>query len=361
MRVDLGAGKRGGNIEARAREARYCALRELLVPGEALLTAHHADDQLETLLMRLLRGGGVAGLRGIVEVAPFGPGRILRPLLAISRQDIRAVATAWRLEWLEDPANRDPSFDRNYVRGELLGAIHARWPAASRAAVRTGRQMRDAEQILADMARQDLGGQVAVEPVSQAGLAALSPPRRRNLLRHLIDWQGLPTPNAAQLAELEGALQVVRLDARTTVRWPGAEARIYGGRLYLLEPLPPASASGAAGRLTRAGSWTGPEGRLELVPAVTEAPGLSTQQIEDGLDVRFRRGGERLAAPGRRSRSLKHFLQESRVVPWMRDRVPLLYAGERLVAVGDLWCAGGDDADIGPRWRVAWTRHPPLR
>lgn len=360
VRVTLGASARGGNIEARARKARYDALEARLTPGETLLTAHHADDQLETLLMRLVRGGGVAGLRGVLEHASFGAGFVARPLLAIPRREIRAAAERWGLDWLEDPANRDPRFDRSFLRRELLDAVYERWPAAQRAAVRTARQMRDAEEILAEVARRDLAGLEPCANIPQALLAELSAPRRRNLLRYLIAQHELPTPNAIQLAELEAALGVVRPDARTTVRWPGAEARIYGGALYLLRPLVASSAGLTAGTLAPGEPWRGPEGRLELVAAPAGAPGLTGALVERGLEVRFRRGGERLAAAGHRGKALKRFLQESRIVPWMRDRVPLLYSLERLVAVADLWYAPSAPTETGPRWHITWSEHPPL-
>ena len=122
----------GESLEARARAVRYRALAELLAPGEILVTAHHADDQLETLMLRLMRGTGVKGLRGIAPLQPFGAGFLARPLLAISREDILAAAREWDLEWIEDPSNRDTRFDRNYVRAELIPRITKRWPAAAR-------------------------------------------------------------------------------------------------------------------------------------------------------------------------------------------------------------------------------------
>ena len=140
VRVAVDRASRQG-LEAAAREVRYRALGELLAPGEWLLTAHHGDDQLETLLLRLLRGTGVRGLRGIIAFGPFAAGSLGRPLLKFTREQLRAQALAWNLPWLEDPSNREPRHDRNYLRLQVLPALLARWPEAAHSAERLAEQM----------------------------------------------------------------------------------------------------------------------------------------------------------------------------------------------------------------------------
>src|SRR5690606_37071371 len=136
----------GTGIEAAARAARYAALGERLAPDETLLTAHHADDQLETVLLRLLRGAGVRGMRGILPAARLGAGRVARPLLELTRAELRAVAERWGLSWLEDPSNRSVDFDRNLIRTRLVPIVRERWgDAAARAATRLTAAMCDAE------------------------------------------------------------------------------------------------------------------------------------------------------------------------------------------------------------------------
>ena len=349
----------GESLEAQARLVRYRALENLVAPGEILLTAHHADDQLETVMMRLLRGTGVRGLRGIARLQPFGSGFLARPLLGVRRAEILAVARAWELEWLEDPSNRDSRFDRNYVRAELIPRITARWPAAARTVGRAASQMAEAQQILDEAAQADVTGDPG--RVDCSALRDLSPARRRNLLRHSMIRLGLPVPDTRQMDTLLEALEVRRRDARTRVQWPGGEARIYRNRLYLLEPLPAGSPEGYTGAVSLARPWSGPEGKLRLVSSA--GPGLPRNWAKQGFAVRFREGGERIRPMGRRhSRPLKKWLQEAGVPPWLRARIPLLYREDDLVAVGDLWisAAAGDGGDGRPRWQVQWTDHPPL-
>ena len=349
----------GESIEAHARAVRYRALEELLAPGEILLTAHHADDQLETVMLRLLRGTGVRGLRGIAPLQPFGAGFLARPLLGVSRAEILAAARDRGLEWIEDPSNRDTRFDRNYVRAELVPRIAKRWPAAARTVGRAASQMAEAQQILDEAALADAPGDP--DRIDCAVLRDLSPIRRRNVLRHSIVRLGLPMPDTRQMKELIRALDVRRRDAGTRVRWPDGEARIYRDRLYLLEPLPAPSPPGYSGEVSLDRPWSGPEGRVRLVSGSEQ--GLPATWAEEGFSVRFREGGERFRPMGRpHSRPLKKWLQEAGVPPWLRARIPLLYREDALVAVGDLWIAdaAAESAGNRTRWRVLWTDHPGL-
>lgn len=361
--VDVDAGQ---SVEAAAREARYGALGALLSPGEMLLTAHHEDDQLETVFLRLMRGAGAKGLRGVLESGQLAAGHFGRPLLAISKAEIAAAAERWGLDWIEDPSNRDERFDRNYLRAAVLPALQRRWPAVARTVSRAARQMADAEELLTTVAEADAAGIADRARVPIGRLAELSTARQRNLLRHLLDANALPLPSAKQLEEVISALGVVRTDAQTCVSWPGADARIHGGNLYLMRALPERSSGEDAGSVSAQTPWTGPEGRLALVEAADprDAAVLPDAWAAAGLSVRFRRGGERFKPCGaEHHRALKKLLQEAGIVPWMRSRIPLLYRDEELVGVGDLWvCDAARGKPAGARaWQVRWSAHPPLR
>src|SRR6187551_3819015 len=110
----------GASPEAAARDARYAQLAHALKPGEVLVTAQHRDDQVETLLLQLFRGAGVPGLAAMPPIADFGPGRIARPLLDVSRAEIEQYAQRRRLNWIEDPTNALVRFDRNFLRHRVL-------------------------------------------------------------------------------------------------------------------------------------------------------------------------------------------------------------------------------------------------
>jgi tRNA(Ile)-lysidine synthase len=198
--------------------------------------------------------------------------------------------------------------------------------------------------------------------VPRAALEALEPPRQRNLLRYLLRAVGLDAPSARKLEELREALLSSSAESHTEIRWPGAEARVYRAALYLSRPLPPASPAGFTARLGLDRPWTGPEGHVELVRA-RDGRGLPQSWASEGFTLRFRSGSERFQPQGRaHHHSLKDLFQERGVVPWMRARVPLIYRGEDLVAIGDLWqsTAAAAAAASEPRWRVQWTEHPAV-
>jgi tRNA(Ile)-lysidine synthase len=353
----------GEGLEAAARDARYAALRAMLSPDEWLLTAHHADDQLETVLLRMVRGTGVRGLRGALKLAPLGAGWLGRPLLGFTRDELRAEAAARGLVWIEDPSNAEPYHDRNFLRLHVLPALRERWPAAALHAQRLAEQAADAEQLLEAVAGDDARALVEPWHVPRAVLEALAPARQRNLLRYLLRVVGLDVPSARKLEELRHALLGAHAESRARVCWPGGEGRVYRDALYLTAPLAPPPSPDFAARLAAGRGWAGPEGRLELMPAEDEQ-GLPQSWVEEGLVVRFRRGGERFRPRARGHRhSLRHLFQEQGVVPWMRDRVPLLYRRNEIAAIADLMVAAdADGAPAGePRWRVHWSGHAPVR
>lgn len=362
IRVDVDRAS-GLGLEAAARDARYAALRELLTPGEWLLTAHHGDDQLETVLLRLLRGTGVRGLRGIIPFAPFGAGSLGRPLLNFTRAELHAQAAAWNLKWIDDPSNLDPRHDRNYLRLTVLPALLERWPEAAERAERLAEQMSDAERLLDAVAADDARLLAAPWHVPRAVLAALEPARQRNLLRFVLREVHLSTPGSRKLEELRCALHAAHPKSHAIVSWHGGEGRVFRAALFLGAPLPQGSPPDYAARIEGTAGWSGPEGRVEWAPA-EHGGGLPESWLDDGLTLRFRSGGERFQPRGRQHRhSLKDLFQEEGIVPWMRDRVPLFYRGDSLVAIGDLSVSADADGVPAhePRWCVRWTEHPPLR
>jgi len=191
-------------------------------------------------------------------------------------------------------------------------------------------------------------------------LATLDVARQRNLLRYLVRRVGLGVPSAHKIDELRAALLTSHGESHPLVRWVGGEGRVFRQNLHLLAALPSASARDYSAELPR-GGWAGPEGVVAFAPALGSA-GLPESWVDRGLTLRFRGGGERFQPRGRdHHHSLKHLFQEAGVVPWMRSRIPLLYRGDSLVAIGDLWVTADTDAVPvdEPRWRVEWTDHPP--
>lgn len=341
---------RGVSLEAAARDARYAALASLLGPDEVLLTAHHEDDQFETLLLQLMRGAGLAGLAAMPEFARFGNAWIARPLLNIERGALETWAKANGVDWVEDPSNRDLRFDRNFIRHEIAPRLRARWPAAAAVASRSARHLADARELLDALGSLDLVATAPDGSLEIDALAALTAARQRNLVRHWITRRGLPLPDERHLARILTELPAARVDAMPEVAWPGGAVRRYRGRLYCVPPLSAARGERAWPWRQSAGIDLGPGvGRLVLTPDATGPIALA--RLPARLTLRWRKGGERMqlraSAP---RRALKDLLREAAVLPWQRSRLPLIYAGARLIAVADVLT----DASVlaGPRTRA---------
>ncbi|EGH28298.1 tRNA(Ile)-lysidine synthetase, partial [Pseudomonas syringae pv. japonica str. M301072] len=180
------------SLEQAARQARYSAFSERLVEGEVLLTGQHRDDQAETLLFRLLRGAGVRGLAAMPDQRVLGRGHLLRPLLDVSRKQLEDYAHRHGLNWIEDPSNDDQQFSRNFLRSQVVPLLTSRWPQAAASLARTARHLGEAQQLLDELALQDIANAQAATSFTWVGLpvlslgpiAALSAARQRNALRH---------------------------------------------------------------------------------------------------------------------------------------------------------------------------------
>ena len=345
---------RGESLEAAARAARYGLLATALAPHEALLTAHHQDDQLETVLLQLLRGAGVAGIAAMPALAAFARGRLVRPLLPWSRAELSAWVRSQGLEWIEDPGNSELRLDRNYLRARVLPLIRERWPAAAATVTRAARHAAEAQRLLdavgaADAARASFGAMLSAQR-----LRTLPPERRRNALRFWITAAGHLAPPASRLEEIAGPLLQARADAQPYVRWEGALLQRQADLLSLR------AAPVTTGRLEEV-SWPwrrrrtcalpGSGGKLTLK---RDARGpLDLDALPATLTIRARRGGERLrpvrAGP---RRALKSLLQEARVPVAERARLPLIFAAETLIAVAGLWLDESVQASAASRRRA---------
>jgi len=359
---------RGKGLEAEAREARYAALRQVLGAGEWLLTAHHAEDQLETVLLHLFRGSGVSGLAGIPRDTAFGPGRLRRPLLDVAAGSLAAYAAGYLLpeglSWLTDPMNADADYDRGFVRHAVAPILRQRFPAAASAIGRTAALAAEAAALLDELARADARAAVEANRVSLAAIEHVGPARQRNLVRVLARDRGWATPPERRLREGLAQLLAAAPGRQPVLAWGGHEIRRFRDHLYLLDVAVPVAGPPAPPKRWRAGERLdlgGIRGGLDC-QRDTGADGLAPRVVAGGLEVVFRSGGERVR-PGsdRHHRTLKYLFQSRGIVPWMRGHVPLIFAGGQLAAVADLWIADWAAAAPGDAGlRIVWTGHAPI-
>jgi len=354
--VDAG---HGASIEAAAREARYRGIAAQFAPGECLLTAHHAEDQAETLLLQLMRGAGLKGMSAMPASRAWAGGWHLRPLLKVAQRDLRHfAATAGITEGIADPMNRDPRFDRVYLREEVWPRIERRWPGAAIALGRAARHAADAQELLDRSAARAMRVLLDGDTLSVTGLRALAAPERLNVLRHWIAARDLPLPSAARLGEAVRQIMSAQADHLPAIVWGEHALRRYRDRVFLTAARPPRIGAARDWALDGAAAVQLGSG-LGSLHWSSRSGGLDAARLREGIVVRQRQGGESLK-PQRhgRTRTLQHLCQSLGVLPWMRDALPLLYAGNALIGVGDLWqdvrwCVAPEENGVACDWRNA--------
>ncbi|QNV06251.1 tRNA lysidine(34) synthetase TilS [Shewanella algae] len=383
------------SIEAEARRARYQAIAELLNPGDILLTAHHQDDQLETLLLALKRGQGPKGLAAmgqaqhlaLISRAESAPCWQLRPMLDSSRAQIEQAVASLELPYINDESNQDTQYDRNFLRAEVIPVLKQRWPSIATTASRSAALCAEQQLLLDEVSTEKLQPLLGrcrfsgVRVLDSAGLKVLSPQWQAQLLRQFIQMQRLPLPAQVQLQQALAQLLDAREDAQLELSFKGLLLKRYGQQIYAMAPLPGAAfqlldGAGATEDLTAKPSkltlsqkqlqalsqgqslsvgLAAPWQRLELTLADSGprvalaqvmAPLMASQLASPGAKVQPSdaaaapelvlglKGSYRCQPHNRdKGRELKKLWHELGVPPWLRDRVPLLMQNGRLLAL----------------------------
>lgn len=363
---------RDGGTEAAARQVRYTALRQHLRPSEALLTAQHRDDQCETLLLALKRGSGPAGLAAMPEMNGRGESLHLRPLLGLGRQQLEVWAERYRLCWIEDESNQDPRYDRNFLRLQVLPLLNARWPHFSSAVARSAALCGEQEQLLDELLAESLDRLIAPDgSLLYPPLAQMSNVRRSALLRRWIARQHGQMPSREGLERIWQEVACSREDAEPCLRLGDAEVRRYRDRLWWR--------ISTASLRENVLSWSQPEQPLTLpedlgqLVRVYQAP-LLQQNADDcvfhlrqplaseAVTVRFHARGNIHIIGRSGSRPLKKLWQEAGIPPWQRERIPLLFYGEQLIAALGVFITRDGAADENGRgWHIHWQGRKPVR
>jgi tRNA(Ile)-lysidine synthase len=309
-------------------------------------------------LLKLLRGAGPEGLGGMRALRPLGAGWLWRPFLDLARARLREYADANGLRWIDDPSNANTQLRRNFLRAEILPRLHQRWPDASIAVAHSARWAGAAASFIEQEARIALARLQGADPATLAwnGWLELHDALRDPVLRLWLRSLGLDEPAHFQVAELERQLACAEEDRAPCVHWGGCEVRRYRDLLYAMRALRDIAPNWQA-------EWNGSplalpdRSRLTWTHGVADAP-ADTDGKHPALYVRYRRGGERIKPVGSgHTRELRLLLQESGVPPWQRDRIPLIHAGDELIAVGDLFMSASAAAmceRIGAR--IVWLR-----
>jgi tRNA(Ile)-lysidine synthase len=351
----------GSGLEAAARAARYRVYAGL--DTDFVVLAHHRDDQAETVLLQLLRGSGIKGLAAMPESRNLVAGiALLRPLLAVSREELAVWASQFSIGWIEDESNADVRLTRNALRHEVMPKLSAHFPTAPQVLAHAAAMFAETTSLLDVLAELDAQVVVSADGLAVARLRELPEARARNVLRRFLVQSGVEI-HQALLHEALRQVLTAKPDAQVRVDFGAVSLRLYR-QCVVLDPVLDPVRKAAAGFVVRSMRWNG-EPCLDLDGAgrlhFQAATGQGVKLVRGHVTIRQRQGGESLRpGPSRPRRTLKNVLRESGVPAWQRQALPLVFVDDVLV-----WAAGiGEDSDYlakpgEPGWLISWQA--PMR
>ena len=309
-----------------ARDARYQAFESQLTKGDLLLLGHHQDDQAETVLMRLFRGASVVGLAGMPQQRPLGEGRLLRPLLNVPRSTLEKIARDAGLVWVEDPSNAQSQYLRNWVRNELGELLSQRWPGWSSRLAQSAANFEKAADLHRELALIDAQGEFT-NPLPLSPAVRARPNRLENLIYYWLREQGTQVSSRRQLEDLQ-AIACVQESA--VGRWTLGEASVHLYREQLWYEATPIATQQTV--------------RLRLEPGCScLSSGVLEAELADfGLpfgaevELRGRQPGDRLNL-GLGHQSVKKFMNDKKLPPWLRDSWPLIVLEGEIISIVGVW------------------------
>ena len=349
--LHLGDDAKQGNVEARARTARYEALAELCADHgvQDLLLAHHQNDQAETVLLQLLRGSGVAGLAGMAEARELKHGdtaiTLWRPLIAQSKAELEAYAKSNKLKWVEDPSNQNIQYRRNAIRKDIIPRLEKIQPDAIANLARSANILGQSQTLLDRLAKQD--GKLIIDKSGLIvallmTLAKSDLPAANNVVRYWLKTHDLAMPSQERLAAWWKDLASAKKDAQLEWLHDERKIRLWRGILQVANE--------------QAGEWV-----FKKVNTKSKEPGLPAGWVEDALnngliEVRPRVGAEKIQIkPNSPRKSLKNLFQEGDIPPWQRQ-APLLFISQELVAVAGVGVSYPQLVRSGPRVLPEWQQ-----
>ncbi len=376
-----GKASNGQSLEAAARAGRYALMEKELSEGECLLTAHHAEDQAETVLLFLLRGAGLDGLSGIEKWRQCGAGWLVRPLLPFRRAELQEFVDGCGLTGVVDPTNHNVQLARSRVRHQVLPCLtEVTGESVVAPVARSAAHLQDARQVLDRVVAEALeevwiprANPPSIDAVSLAGMDEAT---ARLVLRAALRKVGFDPPTRVILEQIHQLAR--RSTGEGVVEWGGkGGVHRIGGRLVLAPP-PTTPKGGPCPALWVPCSHPSLEWpalgltlSAEWVEAVTGPPWPPSQEghlvaaraVNEAVWMRLRRGGEWIRpAGGQYHKRLKELLREGGVPARLRDWIPLCVdsQGQILAVVGVTTTEIGAVQPGEPAWwiRLHWTVSP---
>lgn len=318
------------NIESKARTLRYDVFESYInTDQDALVLAHHKNDQAETLLLNLFRGSGLKGLSAMTETSSFGGGELIRPLLSYSRDEVYEYALSHQLSWIDDESNNDTCFSRNFIRHDLLPLIQKKWPAVVNNIVRTSILCQMAEAQMTEQAKEDVDdGCLQSRVLSLSLLKKLDENRINYALRYWFEINKVQMPDKKHLEVLKREVIFAREDSTPNFTLGDMTIKRFQDKLYLLN-------DNVNVHFTDI-SWNDFPNDIVLNGLGTLHAKPSDKGFRENsgtsIKVGFRKGGEHFKLNGH-TKNLKKWMQEWSIPPWKRGHIPLIIVDGELAVV----------------------------
>lgn len=307
--------------ESSCRKARYAIFKKHLKTHEILLTAHHKQDQAETVLLKLLRGTGLNGLTGIQKLRKFYNGFIARPLLDYYPQQLKDYLRAHNISWIEDGSNKDNAYKRNLLRNEVLPILQSQFANATNNIVRSAKNTQQSLALLNHYCEFH-SSQLPLSKLQQ-----LPTNLQPSLVYHWLSLKNLPTPDTKALTQI--TCDFIHAAADKNPHYQNAYYQLFRsqGAIYCIENFDIIDPD-AIFHWNTDKPFVFPNGCGSLTFTGSEPLDLK---------VRFNQKGQKIKLPNRNTKTIKNLFQEHAIPPWEKLNTPFIYRGNELISLGYKW------------------------
>jgi len=340
--------------EEAARDARYLALNDVIDSSDCLLTAHHQSDQVETVLLQLLRGSGPKGLAAMPKCREFYSSILVRPLLSFPRFKLKEYAHKQQLKWIDDESNHDENFKRNFLRHSIIPKLQQQWTNLETTLFRASQLQNETISILDEVAEQDLAicelrSELACEinpwfrepMLDRHKLKKLSAARIKNCIQFWLRKHKAAALTSILLKQVLDEFIIKQPTSKVKICWKYKQQlfqlRYYQGKLFLCQTIF-SPANSLVWNYNKERQIHLGDAQIELESSQVD---LTTQQLNldklaDTILVKFREGGESYKKNQQSQHfSLKNWFQEQSIPPWIRSHIPLFYVDDQLIQIGN--------------------------
>ncbi|BBI01107.1 tRNA(Ile)-lysidine synthase [Buchnera aphidicola (Nipponaphis monzeni)] len=344
------------NIECQLRTIRYTLIKKCILPQEVLVTAHHLNDQVETMFLALKRGSGPNGLKGITECSNLGHNKIIRPLLKVSKTTIQNWAKKKKLLWITDHSNNNIKYDRNFLRLKVIPIIDKRWPSFIKSCLTTANICKNTEVIVKNVAKNLLSKYILNNLSLKVHEFIYIAEEYRNLI--LREWIYKITKKYISYKKIQKIYYEVinsKNEANPKLVFYKYQIRKYRNIIYCIPDIPLSLKNLII-------FWHNPTQTLVLPFNLGKLTihKYGNQMIQpnknDLINIRFQYQGKLSIVGRHKKRTFKKILQELSIPPWKREITPLLFYNNKFISAIGIFVNKQKLLKENKMWTICWDR-----